>query len=83
MLPSSGIQHRVAHMRTDVLEECITSIFRAKNQPNKKPVCSRLLGILITLEAIILEEYWCHKPEDLSLNTAYFLLFLAWLVFQP
>jgi hypothetical protein len=31
-------------MRTNVSEERITSIFGVKNQPGKKPVCSRWLG---------------------------------------
>jgi hypothetical protein len=34
-------------MGTDVLEECITTIFRVKNQPSKNPVCRRCLAQLM------------------------------------
>jgi hypothetical protein len=49
MLPYSGIQCRVVRVRTDVLEEHITSTFEVKNQLSKKPACNRWLGTCFML----------------------------------
>jgi hypothetical protein len=44
MLPSCGIQFRVASMWTEVSAERINPIFRVKNPPSKKSECNRWLG---------------------------------------
>jgi hypothetical protein len=42
----------VVPMWTDASEECITSIFRAENQPSKKTACSRWLGMYISSQLV-------------------------------
>jgi hypothetical protein len=43
----------IATCRTDVSKRNIASIFRAENQPSKKPVCSRWIWFIYRLDAAI------------------------------
>jgi hypothetical protein len=56
MLLSSAIKRLVVRMRTNVGEEYITCIFKAENQPNKKPACSTRGYFTLKIEAMSSSE---------------------------
>jgi hypothetical protein len=77
-MPSSGMLHRVAFVRTEVSEECIASIIRVTRVGDIVFLCS-VLQLLVTADipsslmmeaihssemSILTRATWCNIPED-------------------